>query len=154
MIIFGIILTILLFLITFFSSVYFLVIKKVKIKEWLFFNSCSPSNLIYCLGFCFLLLTKINFLIYFGIFPMFFFGTLGLFIFPWKEKKDLFVQLSHILMTSSIIWTITYTFREKIFESATVGLFSGGFIFLIFLFFQQDYVKKHFNDFKKILDLD
>lgn len=84
---------------------------------------------------------------------MFFFGTLGLFIFPWKEKKDLFVQLSHVLMTSNIIWIIIYTLKEKIFESATIGLFLGGFIFLIFLFFQQNYVKKHFDDFKRILDL-
>lgn len=153
MITFGIILNILLFLITFFSSVYFLTIKKVKFKEWIFFNSCSPSNFVYCLGFCLLFFSKIDYLIYFGVFPMFFFGTLGLFVFPWKEKKDLFVQLSHILMTLSIIWIIIYTLREEMFKSATIGLFLGGFIFLVFLFFQQNYVKKHFDDFKRILEL-
>lgn len=142
------------FLISFFSIVFFLAIKRVKFKEWLFFNSCSPSNFLYILGFILLLFYKFSWLIYFGIFPMFFFGTLGLFLFPWKGAKNLFVQISHILMTSNIIWIIVYLFRNNLFEFSTIGLLTGGFVFLIFLYFQQDYVQKHLDDFNRVLELD
>lgn len=142
------------FLISFFSTIFFLMIKKVKFREWLFFNSCSPSNFLYIFGFILLLFYKFSWLVYFGIFPMFFFGTLGLFLFPWKRPKNIFVQISHILMTSNIIWIIFYLFKENLFKFSTIGLLAGGFSFLVFLYFQQSYVKRHPDDFNRVLELD
>jgi len=117
----GILLSILLLLITIQGSIYYLVMQKVKFIEWLFFNACAPSNLVYLIGFVFYLITKDKTIIYLGLLPMFFFGTLGMFALPW-HGMNIIPQIGHIIMTLNIGWLIISTFREISFRQATIGL--------------------------------
>lgn len=130
-------------------SVYYLVIRKVKFIEWLFFNACSPSNLAYLAGFIVWLATKDKTVLYIGILPIFFFGTLGMFVFSWKGM-NIIPQVAHLIMTLNIIWLTISTFLVSSYKSATIGLLSGIFVFSIFIAFQQNYVRSHQENFKRI----
>ena len=97
----GIILAILLLLATIQSTFFFLVVMKVKFVEWIVFNACAPSNITFLIGFALFLLFKNRTVLYMAILPMFFFGVLGLFVFPWNGV-NIILQIGHMLMTLNI----------------------------------------------------
>ncbi|PKL18525.1 MAG: hypothetical protein CVV49_05425 [Spirochaetae bacterium HGW-Spirochaetae-5] len=146
----GIVLSILLFLVTVQSTFFYLFIQKVRFHEWVLFNACAPSSLAYLTGFTVYLFNNDKTFIYLGILPMFFFGTLGMFVIPWGGM-NIIPQIGHIIMTLNILWLSISTFKEKVFKSATIGLFLSIFLFSIFIGIQQTYVKNHQDDFQKIL---
>jgi hypothetical protein len=144
----GIIAAVLLLLVTVQSTVYFLAMLKVKFITWLFFNACSPSSMVYLLGFFVYIVTKNKTLMYLGVLPMFFFGTFGLFLFPWSGTS-IVAQIMHIIMLLNIAWLVILTFKESHFRQATVGLLLSIFIFGIFIGFQLYYSRSHAEDFKR-----
>jgi len=146
----GIIFSILLLLITIQSTIYYLVIRRIKFIEWLFFNACAPSNLAYLIGFVVLLITNDLTIIYLGLLPMFFFGTLGMFVLPWKGM-NIIPQVGHLIMTLNLGWLIIFTFKVNSFREVAIGLLLSIFVFSIFISMQQMYVKNHPEDFKRIL---
>jgi len=146
----GIIFSILLLLITIQSTIYYLVIRRIKFTEWLFFNACAPSNLAYLIGFVVWLITNDLTIIYLGLLPMFFFGTLGMFVLPWKGM-NIIPQVGHLIMTLNLGWLIIFTFKTNSFREAAIGLLLSIFVFSIFISMQQMYVKNHPEDFKRIL---
>jgi hypothetical protein len=150
MLIIGKILALLLLLVTIQGSVYYLVVRKVKIIEWLFFNACSPSNLTYLIGFLIYLITRDMTLLYLGILPMFFFGTLGMFVISWKGM-NIIPQIGHIIMTLNIIWLVVFTFIDNSYKYATIGLLLSILIFTVFIGLQQNYIRSHQEDFERIL---
>ena len=99
----GIVLAFVLLLLTLSGSYYFFFMLKVNFVQWLVYNACSPSSLVYLLCFMiFLAKRKISYLP-FAFLPMYYFGTMGLFTFTWSGA-NVFAQLSHITMTLNLLW--------------------------------------------------
>lgn len=149
----GIVLVVLLLLTTIQSTFYFFWMLKVKLIEWLVFNACAPSNITFLVGFILFLLFKNRIVLHIPILPMFFFGTLGLFVFPWTGM-NIIPQIGHLIMTLNIGWVIFLTFKTKDYKVATIGMLLGIVIFSIFIGFQQRYVATHPGDFKRIMRIE
>jgi hypothetical protein len=148
-----IILAILLLLATIHSTFFFLIVMKVKLIEWVVFNACAPSNITFLIGFALFLLFKDRTVLHMAILPMFFFGVLGLFVFPWNGV-NIIPQVGHILMTLNIGWAILITLQTHDYKAATIGMLLGIVVFSVFIGFQQQYVATHPEDFKKILQFE
>ncbi len=149
----GLILSILLLLTTLQSTFFFLGVLKVNFIEWIVFNACAPSNITFLIGFVLFLTFKNRIVLYMAILPMFFFGVLGLFVFPWSGM-NIIPQIGHIIMTLNIIWTIWIMFKTNDYKVAAIGMLLGIVIFSIFIGFQQRYVATHQEDFKRIMQIE
>ena len=149
----GIILAVLLLLATIQSTFFFLVVMKVKCIEWIVFNACAPSNITFLIGFALFLLFKDRTVLHMAILPMFFFGVLGLFVFPWNGV-NIIPQIGHMLMALNIGWAIFVTLNTHDYKAATIGMLLGIAVFSVFISFQQHYVATHLDDFKKILNIE
>ena len=66
----GIVLAILLLLLTLSGSGYFFFTLKVNFVQWLAYNACSPSSLVYLVGFIAFWLTKKSFWLPLAFLPM------------------------------------------------------------------------------------
>jgi hypothetical protein len=148
----GIAASVLLLLAIIQSTIFYFAILKVGFSDWIFFNACAPSSLTYLIGFVIYLAVKNKTFMYLGVLPMFFFGLSGLFVFSWSGM-NIMTQIMHIIMLLNIIWLIILTFKEEQFKSATIGLLLSIFIFGIFIGFQQDYIRKHSEEFKHTLSI-
>jgi hypothetical protein len=149
----GIILAILLLLATIQSTFFFLVIMKTKFVEWIVFNACAPANITFLIGFALLLLFNDRTVLHMAILPMFFFGVLGLFVFPWKGV-NIIPQVGHIIMALNIGWAVLITLKTYDYKAATIGMLLGIVIFSVFIGFQQNYMATHPEDFKRILHIE
>ncbi len=126
------VLRVLLALVTIQSSTFFLTQLKVSTTEWLVFNACAPSNIILLVGE----LLGWNLLRYMAIYPMFFFGVQGLFVFPWNGIFDLIPQFSHLIMTFNIVTLVWEIYTLKMYETACTA-FLMGIVFITPLIYQQ-----------------
>ena len=149
----GIILAILLLLATMQSTFFFLVIMKVKFIEWIVFNACAPSNITFLIGFALFLLFKDSTVLHMAILPMFFFGVLGLFVFPWNGV-NIIPQVGHIIMTLNIGWAVLVTLKTYDYKAATLGMLLGIAVFSVFIGFQQNYMATHPEDLQRILNIE
>ena len=149
----GIILAVLLLLATIQSTFFFLVVMKVKCIEWIVFNACAPSNITFLIGFVLYLLLKDRTVLHMAILPMFFFGVLGLFVFPWNGM-NIIPQIGHMLMTLNIGWAVLVTLHTHDYKAATIGMLLGIVVFSVFIGFQQNYVATHPEDVKRILQFE
>jgi hypothetical protein len=146
----GFVLAILLFLVTLNSTYFFLSVSKVSIIEWIVFNACAPSSIAYLAGFALFLRTRDRMWFHIAILPLFFFGGLGLFLFPWSGY-NLIAQFSHMVMVSNALWALYGTFRMADYRAGFIGLLAGIALFSPFIGFQQAYVSSHPEAMKKIL---
>lgn len=149
----GVGLAVLLLLATVNSTNYFLNVMKVSPLEWLVFNACAPSSIAYLIGFVIFLTTKDRSALHIAILPLFFFGGLGLFVFPWNGY-NLIAQVSHILMVLNIVWVLYETFKTADYRAAVIGLLLGILVFSPCIGFQQNYVFSHPEAFSRILGID
>ena len=149
----SLILALLLLLTTLQSTFFFLVVLKVSFIEWIVFNACAPSNITFLIGFVLFLLFKNRTVLYMAILPMFFFGTLGLFVFPW-HGMNIIPQIGHIIMTLNILWAVWIMFKTNDYKAATIGMLLGIAVFSVFIGFQQRYVATHQEDFKRIMQIE
>lgn len=146
----GIGLAAVLSLVTINSTYFFLGVSKVKPIEWLVFNACAPSSIAYLIGFLIFLLTKNRIALHIGILPLFFFGGLGLFLFPWSGY-NLIAQFSHLIMVLNMLWALYTTITTGDYKAAALGLLIGIGIFAPFINYQQTYAYTHPEAFQKIL---
>jgi hypothetical protein len=144
------ILAILLLIGTLIGTVFFFFKLKVKFIEWLFFNPCSISSIIFLVGFIIFELSGNRLILFTAILPIFFFGTLGMFLFSWKGR-NIIPQIVHIIMTSNIYWAIHTALSQKDSYAPMIGLLFGILIFAPFIAIQQEYVKRHPDKFEEFL---
>lgn len=149
----GIILACLLLLVTLNSTYFFLGMRKVGFIEWIAFNACAPASFTYLIGFILAIWVKNRIVLHMSILPMFFFGGLGLIIFPWSGY-NIIGQISHIIMTLNIGWAILTTFKTRDFQPAAIGMLLGIVIFSFFIGFQQHYVANHPEELKSVLGIE
>lgn len=146
----GIVLAGILLVLTINSAYYFFNVAKVSFVEWIVFNACAPSSLAYLIGFVIYLSTKDRTAMYIAILPLFFFGGMGLFLFPWGGYNNI-PQISHIFMVLNIAWVLFGGLQTGDYKAAAVGLLIGLAIFVPFISFQQTYAYTHPESFTRIL---
>lgn len=117
----GIILAALLFVFTVSSTFFFLGELKVSVIEWISFNSCSPNSFLYLLLFILFLRIKKASCLVITFLPIYFLGTLSMFVLPWNEA-NLIAHIGHIIMTVNLGWTIYVIFKHKEYIALAIGL--------------------------------
>lgn len=148
----GYILATLLLLTTLSSTWFFLSELKVTVLEWSVFNACAPSSFVYLICFVLFMVKKNYTALSVAIIPMFFFGTMGLFVFSW-DGQNLFAQISHIIMTLNICWSIYILFKKNDFKAIAIGLMIGVFLFIPYISFTQHYCRIHAEKVEQILQM-
>ncbi len=149
----SIILATLLLLTVINSTWYFLGMAKVSVLQWLVFNACAPSSIVYLLGLIAWFRTKNKMWLTIAVVPMMFFGTMGLFVFPWNSANDLLVQFSHIVMTLNIALSLWVTLKDKDYKSLANGLLISVLAGIPFIAFTQAYCRIHAEDVMRILGM-
>lgn len=149
----GIILASILFLTIVNSIWYFLGVARVGVVQWLVFNACAPSSIVYLLGLVACFRTKNKAWLSLAVVPMMFFGTMGLFVFPWNGTNDLLVQFSHIVMTLNIAWGLWVTLKDRDFKALGVGLLASVLSGIPIIAFVQGYCREHADEVMRILGI-
>lgn len=149
----GIVLAIILLLTVINSTWYFLGIAKVSIIQWIVFNACAPSSIVYLLGLFLYLRTSRRMWLAIGVVPIMFFGTMGLFVFPWSTGIDLLTQFSHIVMTLNILWGLWIILKNRDLNALGEGLLASVVLFIPFIAFTQAYCRKHAEEVLNILGI-
>ncbi|MFA4858019.1 MAG: hypothetical protein WC901_05540 [Candidatus Margulisiibacteriota bacterium] len=143
----GIVIAILNFLAVLNSTYFFLGMAKASLIEWLFFNACAPSVLLYFIGY----LTKNKIIQAMAIPALAFFGIGGMFVFGWRGSA-LFAQVGHLFMTSAVVWLVYAIFKNKSFKEATIGFILASFLVNGFITIDQRYTYRHWERFQKIME--
>ena len=149
----GIVLAALLLFVTINSTHYFLGVSKASIVEWIVFNACAPSSMVYLVGFALFLACRDRTVMHVAVLPMLFFGGLGLYLFPWSGF-NLIAQLSHVLMVLNVAWALGRTFSTADYRPAFLGMLIGTILFSPFITYQQMYAYTHREASKRVLGVD
>jgi hypothetical protein len=144
------VLAVLIFLTILNSGYFFLGILKLNICKWMAFNACSLSGIVYLMCFIFYRITKKDFLLTIPILPLYYYGSMGLFLMPWNQAT-IFAQISHIVITLNMFWILTVFLKEQKFDSLGKGLLLGIIIFVPIFAFIQTYNQIHMNEFIQVL---
>lgn len=135
------------------STWFFLGIAKVSIIQWIVFNACAPSGIAFILGLLIYYKTSGRAWLSVAVVPMMFFGTMGLFVFPWNSGMDILVQFSHIIMTLNIAWGLYVILKNKDIRALGYGLLASIIVFIPFIAFTQAYCREHAEEVMKYLNL-
>jgi hypothetical protein len=140
-----------LILLTLLNSGYFFVgILKLGIGRWLAFNACSLASIAYLVCFIAFRVTKKHYLLAVPLLPLYYYGTMGLFVMPWNES-GIIAQITHIVITINVLWVIYGFLKEQKFESLGKGLLIGVIVFVPVFAYLQTYVQLHNNEFIQAL---
>jgi hypothetical protein len=132
------------------SAYFFLFIVKLKIGEWLAFNACSLSIIVYLVCFACFRVTKKDFFLSIALVPLYYYGTMGLFITPWNVA-NMIAQITHIIITLNVIWILFVLLKESRFESLGKGLLIGLLVFVPVFAAIQNYSQLHMAEFMQML---
>ena len=132
------------------SAYFFLVMLKLDIVRWLAFNACSLAIMVYLLCFVIHRVTKNDYLPAVPLLPLYYYGTMGLFIMPW-DAAGMFAQLTHIIITLTVIWIVYGFLKERKYEALGRGLLLAVFIFVPVFAIIQAYSQVHMNEFMEAL---
>lgn len=148
----GIVLAILLLLLTLSGSGYFFFTLKVNFVQWLAYNACSPSSLVYLVGFIIFLYNKNTTWLPLTFLPMYYFGTMGLFTFTWSGA-NIFAQLSHITMTLNLLWAGYTLYRIGDYKGFAQGLLWSILFFVPYIAFVMYYCRTHTEEISNLLQM-
>ncbi len=148
----GIVLSILLLLLTLSGSGYFFLTLKVNFIQWIAYNACSPSSLLYLVGFIVFLYNKNAIGLTLAFLPMYYFGTMGLFTFTWSGA-NIFAQLSHITMTLNLFWAGYTAYRLADYKGFAQGLLWSIILFVPFIAFVMYYCRTHADEISSLLQM-
>lgn len=128
------------------STFFFLGLAKTSVIEWMFFNACAPTIILYVLGY----FMRSKIVLALSLPALVFFGTGGLFVFGW-QGWELIAQISHIFMTLAVIWIIVDIFKSKCFKEATIGLIFAAFLVNAFICLNRRYAYRHWDRLTQIM---
>lgn len=132
------------------SGYFFTVMLKLSIGQWLAFNACSIAIIVYIVCFLLFQLLKKDYLMVVPLLPLYYYGTMGLFIMPWNST-NMFAQITHILISINVLWVLYILLKGQKFESIGKGSLIGIFIFVPLFAYIQSYTQLHMNEFIKAL---
>ena len=148
----GIALAIVLLLLTLSGSGYFFFTLKVTFVQWLSYNACSPSSLVYLGCLIVFWVTKKTFWLPLAFLPMYYFGTMGLFTFTWSGA-NIFAQMSHITMTLNLIWAGYVLYRIGDYKAFAQGLLWSIVLFVPYIAFVMYYCRTHAEEISQLLEM-
>lgn len=146
----SIVLAVLMLLALLNSSYFFLGILKLSISKWLAFNACSLAGIVYLICFVIFRITRKSYLLAIPLLPLYYYGTMGLFIMPMNES-NIFAHVSHVIITLNILWVLYGFLKEREFESLGKGLLIGIVVFVPVFAYIQTFVQSHLNEFMQAL---
>jgi len=138
----GIVLVALLFLITLFSTHYFLGELKIGFADWIAFNACSPVSYLFILIFIVFFIRRNYSWLVLTTLPVYYLGTLSMFVLPWTGTY-LFAHAGHIIMTLCMCWTLYVLLNHRQYKSLAVGLLISILLFAPYIAHVQTYNQKH-----------
>ncbi|EFC45361.1 hypothetical protein NAEGRDRAFT_79464 [Naegleria gruberi] len=136
------------------STSFFLGALKIKIKQWLMFNSCAVANysLLAALASSHVLDENYSRMMVHASLPgLMYYGGLGLVVFPWKLGMNLIPQFSHLIMSANVLMELNKTLAVGDFENAFKGTMLGLLFWLPFIFIQNKYLYSHQEEASEIL---
>ena len=148
----GIALAIVLLLLTLSGSGYFFFTLKVTFVQWLAYNACSPSSLVYLGCLIVFWVTKKTFWLPLAFLPIYYFGTMGLFTFTWSGA-NIFAQMSHITMTLNLIWAGYVLYRIGDYKAFAQGLLWSIVLFVPYIAFVMYYCRTHAEEISQLLEM-
>ena len=148
----GVALAIVLLLLTLSGSGYFFFTLKVNFVQWLAYNACSPSSLVYLSCLIVFWLTKKTVWLPLAFLPMYYFGTMGLFTFTWSGA-NIFAQMSHITMTLNLIWAGYVLYRIGDYKAFAQGLLWSIVLFVPYIAFVMYYCRTHAEEISQLLEM-
>lgn len=148
----GIALSIVLLLLTLSGSGYFFFTLKVTFVQWLAYNACSPSSLVYLGCLIVFWVTKKTVWLPLAFLPMYYFGTMGLFTFTWSSA-NIFAQMSHITMTLNLIWAGYVLYRIGDYKAFAQGLLWSIVLFVPYIAFVMYYCRTHAEEISQLLEM-
>lgn len=148
----GIALAIVLLLLTLSGSGYFFFTLKVNFVQWLAYNACSPSSLVYLGCLIVFWVTKKTVWLPLAFLPMYYFGTMGLFTFTWSGA-NIFAQMSHITMTLNLIWAGYVLYRIGDYKAFAQGLLWSIVLFVPYIAFVMYYCRTHTEEISQLLEM-
>ena len=148
----GIALAIVLLLLTLSGSGYFFFTLKVTFVQWLAYNACSPSSLLYLGCLIVFWVTKKTVWLPLAFLPMYYFGTMGLFTFTWSGA-NIFAQMSHITMTLNLIWAGYVLYRIGDYKAFAQGLLWSIVLFVPYIVFVMYYCRTHAEEISQLLEM-
>ena len=148
----GIALAIVLLLLTLSGSGYFFSTLKVSFVQWLAYNACSPSSLLYLGCLIVFWVTKKTVWLPLAFLPMYYFGTMGLFTFTWSGA-NIFAQMSHITMTLNLIWAGYVLYRIGDYKAFAQGLLWSIVLFVPYIVFVMYYCRTHAEEISQLLEM-
>lgn len=148
----GIALAIVLLLLTLSGSGYFFFTLKVNFVQWLAYNACSPSSLVYLGCLIVFWVTKKTVWLPLAFLPMYYFGTMGLFTFTWSGA-NIFAQMSHITMTLNLIWAGYVLYRIGDYKAFARGLVWSIVLFVPYIAFVMYYCRTHVEEISQLLEM-
>jgi hypothetical protein len=148
----GIALAIVLLLLTLSGSGYFFSTLKVNFVQWLAYNACSPSSLVYLSCLIVFWVTKKTVWLPLAFLPMYYFGTMGLFTFTWSGA-NIFAQMSHITMTLNLIWAGYVLYRIGDYKAFAQGLLWSIVLFVPYIAFVMYYCRTHAEEISQLLEM-
>ena len=148
----GIVLAIDLLLLTLSGSGYFFFSLKTSIVQWIAYNACSPSSLVYLVGFIVFLYNKNTTWLALAFLPMYYFGTMGLFTFTWSGA-NIFAQLSHITITLNLLWAGYILYRIGNYKGFAQGLLYSIVMFVPYIAFVMYYCRTHAQEISNLLQM-
>ena len=148
----GVALAIVLLLLTLSGSGYFFSTLKVSFVQWLAYNACSPSSLVYLGCLIVFWVTKKTVWLPLAFLPMYYFGTMGLFTFTWSGA-NIFAQMSHITMTLNLIWAGYVLYRIGDYKAFAQGLLWSIVLFVPYIAFVMYYCRTHAEEISQLLEM-
>ena len=148
----GIALAIVLLLLTLSGSGYFFFTLKVTFVQWLAYNACSPSSLLFLGCLIVFWVTKKTVWLPLAFLPMYYFGTMGLFTFTWSGA-NIFAQMSHITMTLNLIWAGYVLYRIGDYKAFARGLLWSIVLFVPYIAFVMYYCRTHAEEISQLLEM-
>ena len=148
----GVALAIVLLLLTLSGSSYFFFTLKVNFVQWLAYNACSPSSLVYLGCLIVFWVTKKTVGLPLAFLPMYYFGTMGLFTFTWSGA-NIFAQMSHITMTLNLIWAGYVLYRIGDYKAFAQGLLWSIVLFVPYIAFVMYYCRTHAEEISQLLEM-
>lgn len=148
----GIALSIVLLLLTLSGSGYFFFTLKVNFVQWLAYNACSPSSLVYLGCLIVFWVTKKTVWLPLAFLPMYYFGTMGLFTFTWSGA-NIFAQMSHITMTLNLIWAGYVLYRIGDYKAFAQSLLWSIVLFVPYITFVMYYCRTHAEEISQLLEM-
>lgn len=146
----GIIFSVLLLVVTLFSTIFFLGKLNMSLLDWVSFNSCSPTSFLYLGFFAAFMISKKESLLVVTALPIYYLGTLSMFVLPWTGTY-LFAHLGHIIMTLNWVWALYVVLRHKNYKALATGLLAGLLVFAPWIACVQTYNQAHAEEIINIM---